>query len=182
MQKNKIMEKNKLLITPKTKVLDVIETFPHLEDVLIQFVPAFKKLKNPVLRKTVAKIATLQQAAIVGNVQVDELVNQLRKEVGQDTLDIIETIQYNSEQPEWFNIAKIKKEIDVRPILNAGEQPVNQVISELNQLNENEIYKLMAPFIPAPLIDKSISLGFSHWLVKENDELYIVYFIKKSNH
>ncbi|MFH0843803.1 MAG: DUF1858 domain-containing protein [Bacteroidota bacterium] len=53
---------NQLLITPKTKVLQLIETFPELEEVLINAVPAFEKLKNPVLRKTVARIATLQQA------------------------------------------------------------------------------------------------------------------------
>ena len=52
----------KLIITPKTKVLQLIEAYPHLEDVLIEYVPAFKKLKNPILRNTVAKIATLQQA------------------------------------------------------------------------------------------------------------------------
>ncbi len=34
---------------------------------------AFKKLKNPVLKRTVAKIATLQQAATVGNVKVEDL-------------------------------------------------------------------------------------------------------------
>ena len=46
-----------LIISPKTKVLQLIETYPQLEDVLIEYAPAFKKLKNPVLRKTVAKIA-----------------------------------------------------------------------------------------------------------------------------
>ena len=63
---------NILIITPKTKVFQLIETYPQLEDVLIDYVPAFKKLKNPVLRKTVAKIATLQQAASVGGVKVEE--------------------------------------------------------------------------------------------------------------
>ena len=63
------MENNKLVISPKTKVLQLIEAYPQLEEVLINYLPAFKKLKNPVLRKTVAKITTLQQASIVGNVK-----------------------------------------------------------------------------------------------------------------
>ena len=62
----------KLIITPKTKVLQVIEAYPELEDVLIGYVPAFKKLKNPILRNTVAKIATLQQAASVGKVKIED--------------------------------------------------------------------------------------------------------------
>lgn len=55
---------NSLIITPKTKVLELIETYPELEDILIEYAPAFKKLKNPLLRKTVAKIATLQQGML----------------------------------------------------------------------------------------------------------------------
>ena len=38
---------DKLLITPKTKVLQLIESYPELEDILIEYAPAFKKLKNP---------------------------------------------------------------------------------------------------------------------------------------
>jgi hypothetical protein len=41
------------------------------------------------------------------------------------------------------------------------------------------IYKLSAPFLPAPLIDKGASLGLEHWLVKESEESFIVYFYKK---
>ena len=69
---------NTLIITPKTKVLELIETYPELEDVLIQYAPAFKNLKNPVLRRTVAKIATLQQAASIGGVKTEELINRLQ--------------------------------------------------------------------------------------------------------
>jgi uncharacterized protein (DUF2249 family) len=61
-------------------------------------------------------------------------------------------------------------------MLLAGEHPVNQVISDLNKLNPGEIYKLIAPFLPAPLIDKAGSLNFSHWVKQEGDELFIIYF------
>ncbi len=66
----------------KIKVLELIETYPELEDVLIEYAPAFKNLKNPVLRRTVAKIATLQQAAAIGGVKTEELINRLRKRGG----------------------------------------------------------------------------------------------------
>ena len=62
------MDQNKIIISPKTKVLALIEAYPQLENTLISYVPVFEKLKNPVLRRTVAKIATLQQAAVIGNV------------------------------------------------------------------------------------------------------------------
>ena len=168
----------KLIITPKTKVLQLIETYPELEEVLISYVPAFKKLKNPVLRKTVAKVASLQQAAAVGNVKIEDLINRLRKEVGQELTKSDSDVSYNTEKPDWFNKKLIVLELNAKEILAAGDQPVNLVISDLQAINRNSIYKLLAPFLPAPLIDKATSLGLKHWIVKENEESYIVYFYK----
>jgi hypothetical protein len=166
----------KLIITPKTKVLQLIEAYPELEDVLIEYAPAFKKLKNSVLRKTVGRIATLQQAASVGEVNVEDLINRLRKEVGQELLSVESGGNYTTQKPSWFDPSKIVSEFDVREMLKAGEQPVNQVISDLKKLNAGEIYKMTAPFLPAPLIDKATSLNFEHWVHKHNDQEYEVYF------
>lgn len=171
------MEKEQLIITPKTKVLHLIETYPQLEDVLIKYVPTFSKLKNPLLRRTVAKIATLQQAASIGNVKTGDLINLLRKEVGQELLNESYDTTYNSQKPSWFNQTLIEKEFDIREMLAAGEQPVNQVISDLNHLTSGKIYKLTSPFLPAPVIDKSISLNIDHWVQKDG-ELVLVYFHK----
>lgn len=165
-----------LIITPKTKVLQAIEAYPQLEEVLISYVPAFVKLKNPVLRKTVARIATLQQAAAIGNVPVEELINKLRAEIGQDLFTQNENQMYNTQQPEWYNESLIAGELDARPMLAIGEHPVNQVIADLKILETGKIYKLTAPFLPAPLIDKASSLNFKHWVTKSDDGTHIIYF------
>lgn len=165
-----------LIITPKTKVLQAIEAYPQLEELLISYVPAFVKLKNPVLRKTVARIATLQQAAAIGNVPVEELINKLRAEIGQDLFIQNENQMYNTQQPEWYNESLIAGELDARPMLAAGEHPVNQVIADLKILETGKIYKLTAPFLPAPLIDKASSLNFKHWVTKSGDGAHIIYF------
>ena len=170
---------NELIITPKTKVLQLIEAYPQLEAVLIGYVPAFKKLQNPVLRKTVAKIATLQQAAAIGNVKIEDLINKLRAEIGQDLFNQKENAMYNTEKPGWFNETNIAAELDARPMLAAGEHPVNQVVADLKYLEAGKIYKLVAPFLPAPLIDKASSLNFEHWVSKSNDDVYTIYFSAK---
>lgn len=160
--------------------MEVINAYPELENELINYIPAFEKLRNPVLRKTVAKIATLQQAAIIGNVNVSDLVNHLRKLIGQTTETIQnEDGQYHYNQPSWFDAAKIEVTFDVREMLSRGEHPVAQVIEDLKSLSENQIYKLIAPFLPIPLIDKALGLNFTHWIQKENDELFNIYFIKE---
>jgi len=170
---------NKLIITPKTKVLQVIEAYPQLENVLISYVPAFKKLQNPILRKTVAKIATLQQAAAIGNVKIEDLINKLRSEIGQDLFNQKENSMYNTEKPGWFDESLIAAELDARPMLAAGEHPVNQVVADLKTLKTGKLYKLIAPFLPAPLIDKASSLNFDHWVTKDDDESYTIYFSAK---
>jgi hypothetical protein len=170
---------DKLLITPKTKVLQLLEAYPQLESILIGMVPAFRKLQNPVLRRTVAKVASLQQASAVGGVRTEELINRLRREVGQDLSAVGAGADYRTARPGWFAAGKIAGELDARPLLAAGEQPVNQVMADFAAMAPGTIYKLSAPFLPAPLIDKGTSLGLEHWLVKESEESFIVYFYKK---
>jgi hypothetical protein len=95
----------------------LLERYPQLEDVLIGLAPPFKKLKNPLLRKGVARIASLQHAAVVGGMPVGELVNKLRAAVGQSTVDpedLPGAVSYFSDQPEWFDAAKIVASIDER--------------------------------------------------------------------
>ena len=66
-------------ITPQTKIHDLLKTYPKLERFLMDLNPKYKKLKNPVLRRTVARIATLTQVAKIGGYDPIELVNMLRK-------------------------------------------------------------------------------------------------------
>lgn len=171
------MENNKLIINPKTKVYDLLEAYPELENLLIEKVPTFEKLKNPVLRKTIARITSLQQAAVIGNIPIDKLINFLRNEVGQTNLQIENEMNYVMNKPEWFTSEKIAKSLDARPMLEAGEHPVNQVIADLKQLNEGEIYELTTPFLPAPLIDKASSLNFKHWISQEAENRFKIYFV-----
>lgn len=172
------MIKDELIITPKTRIYDIITTYPQLESVLVSYVPTFEKLKNPLLRRTVAKITNLQQAAQIGEVSVVELVNHLREQIGQnpDSLETVEN-EYNYLEPTWFDEGKIVTEFDVRKMLAEGDHPVAQVIEDLKKLKENQIYKLMAPFLPIPLIDKASGLGFTHWIDEQNAGLYNIYFV-----
>ena len=63
-------------------------------------------------------------------------------------------------------------------MLHAGEQPVHEVLSAIKKLGDGEIAKVVAPFVPAPLLDKSIGLDHKHWLDKKSEGEYVVYFYK----
>ncbi len=172
------MESQTLIINPKTKVLELLEAYPELEPKLIELVPSFNKLKNPLLRRTIARITSLSQAAIVGNIPLEKLINFLRNEIGQTTSQISETMEYTMLEPNWFSESKITKTLDARPMLEAGEHPVNIVISDLKGMNEDEIYELTAPFLPAPLIDKASSINFKHFVRQVSDQEFHIFFTK----
>ena len=70
-------------ITRKSRILEVLKEFPQLEEQIIGMAPAFKNLRNPVLRRTVAQMATLEMVAKIGGLDVAGLVNALRRSVGQ---------------------------------------------------------------------------------------------------
>ena len=170
---------SEIVIAPKTKIAELIDAYPALEQVLVDYVPAFEKLKNPILRKTVARITTLQQAAAIGGVNAEDLINHLRKEVGLDQFSGVAAAGYTTERPSWFSDARIVAGLDASGMLTAGEQPVNQVIADLQAMDQGDIYKLEAPFLPAPLVDKASSLGISHWVTQEDGQVFVVYFCRK---
>lgn len=77
-------------ITPDSRVGDLLERWPHLEAVLIDLSPRYRALKNPVLRRTVAKVATLRQVAAVGGVPLATLIERLREAAGLAPLAVSE--------------------------------------------------------------------------------------------
>ena len=165
-----IMENSGINITPKTKVGELLDKYPDLEKVLISMSPAFEKLRNPILRKTVARVATLQQIAVIGNLQTDELVNRLRKETGQESADVNgESTDYlSASAPGWFDKSKIVQSFDASPVINSGGSPMADILRMTQSLSEKEILELKTPFVPAPVIDILRSRGFSVHCVQED--------------
>jgi hypothetical protein len=157
-----------LNITPKTKVGELLEAYPALETVLIEISTVFAKLKNPVLRKTIARVATLQQAAIIGGMPVEELVNRLRQEAGQETLSgSVEVADYlSSEPPAWYSAGKISDRFDATQMINVGDSPMNEVLHRAKSLTPGQILELTAPFLPAPIIEMLQNKGFACWTRK----------------
>jgi len=167
-------------ITPKTKVGVLLDNYPQLEDLLIKLAPPFAKLRNPILRKTVAKVTSLRQAAKVGGVNIGELVNALRKEIGQAESDSIleDSNGATGIKPDWMNNT-IAETFDARPIIENGEQPVGIVMQKLRKLENNQLFELITPFEPAPLIDKAREQGFSTWIIKVESDLVNTYFCRE---
>ncbi len=157
-----------LLITPDVKIYDLLKAYPQLEDKLIQIAPVFEKLKNPVLRKTITKVTTLKQASVVGRVSLSILINELRTAVGQGNTELGGEKSSGRKKPLWVSPENIKYEYDAREDLESGVHPVNKVVKESSEMSENEVYLLVTPFTPAPLIDMLVSKGFEVYSEEES--------------
>jgi hypothetical protein len=153
-------EKNKLIITPDIKIHELLETYPELEDVLIEISPLFIKLKNPVLRRTIARVTTLKQASVVGKVSLNDMINKLRTAAGQSPAEIISEKGRQAEKPEWAKDENIKIEYDAREDLDSGIQPLNRVVRETKEFQTGEKYLLITAFVPAPMIELLQNSGF----------------------
>jgi hypothetical protein len=160
-----------IIISPKTKVGELLDAYPHLEKVLIEMSPAFEKLKNPVLRRTVARVATLQQIAIVGGLKVDSIVNRLRKETGQNPegTEIADKEYLSTEPPDWFDVRKITSGYDASPVINSGDSPMKEILHKTKLLKSGEIFELRTPFVPAPIIDMLKDKGFKIYSARNED-------------
>jgi len=171
---------NKLIITPQTRIRELIDAYPEIEETLVSMAPAFSKLRNPVLRNTVARVTTLSQAALIGNVDVIDLVNCLRLKVGQDSMDVLSNHHTVSMKkvPEWFNKDNVVATLDARPMLEAGLHPIAEVFDHLSKLSSGNIFELITGFIPAPLIDKARDKGFVAYSVEESNGEFHTYFCK----
>ena len=170
-------ENQKLIITPKIRVGELLDTYPDLEPVLLELSPAFKKLKNPVLRKTVGKVATLQQAAALGNISVTGLVNTLRSKVGQQLFEGESSGDgINYEKPGWFDPGKVSVTFDASPLIDSGQNPMQEVFDHLELTNAGEIFLLTTPFVPAPIIELIDKKGYKHYCMKSDQGSCSTYF------
>ncbi|MEE9594422.1 MAG: DUF1858 domain-containing protein [Candidatus Hydrothermarchaeales archaeon] len=169
-------------INPSTKVGDLLDAYPELEDELIRIAPAFKKLKNPLLRKTVGKAATMKHISSVGDIPLNELINKLRTAVGQPpSRDSYDDEDYFSAKPDWFSIDKIKISMDESKIEDKDTWTLTLVLREAKKIEKGEIIELITSFLPAPGIDRMRSLGYSVWATKSKNGMFKTYFLKKSS-
>lgn len=71
----------------KTKISEVLSSYPFIKDFLIGINPHFKALDNPVTRHTLGRVATLGQVAMVGGMEPRELMAKIAEEIKRKTAE-----------------------------------------------------------------------------------------------
>jgi hypothetical protein len=167
-------------ITPETKVAELLEEYPDLEETLISLAPPFGKLRNPVLRRTIARVTSLRQAAKVGGISLQRLINELRSAAGLKSYDLDHSSDHDAAVAQTGRIDKSRITIsyDARDDINKGIQPIRKVLNDLKSLGNGDVYELIAPFVPAPLIDKADAAGFISEVEQVSSGEVKTYFVR----
>ncbi len=173
------MSDYKIDIVPTVTVHEMLEAYPDLEDVLIGIAPPFKKLKNPILRRSVAKVATLKHVASVGKVPLNELVGKLRQAVGQPPIkSSFQDEEYFQPKPDWFSQEKIAVTIDEGSLEDEDKMTLVAILTAAKGLSSGEIIELVTNFLPAPGIDIWKAKSNKFWSTKGEGEQIKTYFLK----
>lgn len=136
----------------------MLEAYPDLEQQIINIAPPFKNLKNPILRRTVGKLATIEKVAQVGGMDTGKLVNTLRRSAGQDELSaepsapLVVSISAEADDPKWIGVEP-EHIVNGSELLRRGEVPLGRVNELLGQLSPGGVILLVTDFEPSPILD-----------------------------
>jgi hypothetical protein len=142
----------------------------------------FEKIQNPVLRRTVARVATLEKAAGMAGLPVSDLVNELRTAAGLPELQTEEDHRSGpagamiEQSPEWVRTGVVKHNINADAMLEEGEHPLNLVQKLLGELEVGDLIRIESSFPPIPLVDAVKKQGCSAWTGVRADGQYETYF------
>ncbi|MDA8388900.1 MAG: DUF438 domain-containing protein [Nitrospiraceae bacterium] len=72
-------------LNSKTKISELLDAYPFLKGFLMELNPGFKALDNPVLKNTIGRVATLEQAAAIGGMDPADLIDRIAAEIKKQT-------------------------------------------------------------------------------------------------
>ncbi len=171
-------------ITLETKIADLLQ-YPGMKDTLIGINPKFKKLNNPVLRRTIAKVTSVKQAAIVGGMDPMDLLSRLRASVGQGPVcdsctDPSEEclLPQQEPRPSWAD-TEPRVVLDANELLDNDQNPLAVATKELSAMDQEDILVIKSDFRPEPLVDEFLKKGHTVYVDELSEESFMT-LIKKS--
>jgi len=150
-------------ITGNLKVGALLAAYPELESVLVDLAPPFRRLRNPVLRRTVAQVTTLSQAARVAGVPVGQLIQTLRQAAGQTATPAAQATGPPSTEPvpDWVRRGVPAAVVNADEVLATGDHPLTLVREHLRSLAADQVLIIEGSFRPEPLTDLLRGQGYA---------------------
>ncbi len=181
-----------MVIRHNDRISTVIGRDESLVDVFVSLSPAFERLRDSSMRKVMARLVTVEQAASMAGVDADLLVARLNAHIAGKT-GSVDGLAEMADAPEGaaqaadgasqevpLALARIpadqRIEIDVRPELRAGNEPFSQIMAARRRVPEGGALAVRAIFDPVPLYAVMRKQGFGHFTERLGDEDWRVWF------
>lgn len=168
-------------ISSSTKIASIVSANPLALEAIVSISKSFEKLRNPYLYRLMAKRASIQMATKIAGCKLSDFYEKLKPlgfEMEMEPIEENENLELNSSFPEDANLKIIK--LDVRSMLNNGEDPLHAILAKVNVLNNSQILELTNSFLPIPLISLLEKQGFVYQVVTNEDEIAVVRFYRKT--
>ena len=177
------------MITEDLKVSKLLDEYPAALEVMVSISPHFEKLRNVILRKTLASRVTLGQAAKIAGIPIPDMLSRLNRELSTQTGLRAKFCpasagipQRAAQRPEWLDSLSEENEVlfDARPLLASGQDPLKPIAEQARKLQVGEHLHLVNFFEPVPLYEVLRKRGFDHW-TEEREGAYHIYFYGRWN-
>jgi TusA-related sulfurtransferase len=145
-------------------VSDVLARDESLVEVFVRCAPHFAKLRNRAMRRVMARLVTVEQAARTANVPVERLVHDLNEALGLAPPPAAAPCPAPAGEPEAARHPASARvvELDVRDDLRSGREPFSKIMAAVGDLDADEVLHLRAIFEPVPLFTVLGKRGFAH--------------------
>lgn len=182
-------------IAPDDRVSDVLARDESLVDVLVRRSSHFAKLRNAAMRRVMARLVTVEQAARIAGVPSDVLVRELNEALGivvpapspappppspaaADRGEPAASVAASLHRPA----AAAEVQLDVRADLRSGREPFSRIMEAVAELPPGAVLQLRAIFEPAPLFAVLARRGFAHESRCDADDDWSVWFWRPTEH
>ncbi|HEY9664026.1 MAG TPA: DUF2249 domain-containing protein [Allocoleopsis sp.] len=171
-----------MLINANTKIAYLLKKNPGTLEAIIGLSPRFNKLRNPLLRKLMAGRTSIAMASRIGGCSVEDffrILEPLGFIIDRGTKVKDEVITHQA--PEFMRGLRPDEmmELDVRPIIESGKDPLDQILIKVKSLNEGQVLRITNSFEPTPLMILLGKKGFESWAEHKDADLVHTYFYKK---
>ena len=171
-------------ILQSERLQSVFERDERLIDIIASHSPALAKLRNSPMRRIMARVTTVAQAARLCGIPAAQLVDELNAALGFEMSDTsiasAGESQFTPEfadhatAPEWTR--QIAVELDVRDDLRNGREPFSRIMAAVALLRPSSVLRLRTTFEPVPLFSVLAKRGFEHHAEQHGAEDWLVWF------
>lgn len=167
-------------INANTRISELLKGHPAALDTIIGISPRFARLRNPFQRKLMAARTSIATASRMAGCTVNDFFIPLErlgfiieKSASQDKPLKEKDIPASLHHPPSHQVI----ELDVRPIIESGEDPLSIILAKVKALPAGKVLKIVNTFEPVPLIVLLGNKGFQSWSKKVDNNLVYTYFL-----